>query len=605
MPSEQSFRVEVNPVEPSVEIDLSLELLEAIRNPHDRKAVPWDNLVSSQERLVALASIIIIELPEENPTVHKEQHNRTVENYLRLAVRTAGDRQTLRTFLLHLLEHLQANMDDSRRAADTLMIWAPAAEIASDYDLKTSLENAAFIINYPDEDQEITATYDALGGDDALSRLSEEYESAYGPDIEQELGLAPGQVQVQCRRKTHYSVWRKVQTGDRPSYNLTDYLGLRLVIHPEHSEDEQKAVEYCYGALGVIHSRHRHVEGRFKDYIASPKANGYRSLHCTYLLEGGANLELQVRTARMHEAAEQASGQSHLAYEAATKFTPGIILKKLVTKPPRIYKWRELAASLEEYGQLFAGKKQFFGGQGNLYELDADASALDCAFSIHSGTALRLMSVMVDGRPRSFDFVPSHGQEVVLGIGSSQSWRESWLSAVSTKRAKTALRKAIMETRLEKNIDVGYRILESGKPPDMEGSVLELLSSLSEAEKDYITFDLYALTVKDFDQFISLIGRQEVRKLGKLYEFLAKKEGRTRREEYIAPYSPVDQESFYLVVGDSDLPLKVAGCCQEDVVPGKSNLQVYASRQGLVAHFPSCVNVGSREASDSCVWASR
>lgn len=396
-----------------------------------------------------LASVRV-SVPGENAETLRETHNRTIENHIKLALRVAGSRENLGHFLQLVQARLDSRPDEAQRrlAKQTLLIWAPAAEIADFDGIKRSLEEAAFPILHPDEYERIQRTYKDLREDESanarLAEFQEELHELLDDDL-QELGSCS--VKISSRKKTAYSVWRKAKLKGASDYGLSDFIGLRVVIDAPDLDHEP--VEHCYAAAGLICAMYDPIPERTKDYIARPKANGYRSLHLTLAVEQtSAPLEVQVRTAEMNLAGEERAATSHMIYEAATKYMPDAYHFSNKERPKGIYRWRSELADLirgsqdANLAELRADRILVFTPDGNLHELDAESTALDCSFAIHGRRALRTKQIRINGKPVAMNAVVSFGDCIDISYGKEPCWTPDWANRVNTKRASQTLRRA-------------------------------------------------------------------------------------------------------------------------------------------------------------------
>ncbi len=430
----------------------------ALESTEPAYAVDWQDLPPADDlagRLEVMARVKTI-VPVNNAEVQKDVHNVTVENHVKLLLEAAGTRDNLRVFLELAKARLAEPADPAAEllAKQAFLIWSPAAEVMGWYGLKEKLERAAFETMFPGEKTRITETYAALGGDAALRTATERYERAIRREVRASFPELAGQIGIAARRKSYYGVWRKCAQRGQTDYHLPDFIGVRVVVNSEPGEDW--AVEQCYAVVGAVSQLFEPELDRYKDYIARPKPNGYQSFHMTLREPTGARLEVQVRTAAMHDRAEGDPDVSHMAYEASSKLTPGKYFRSGLKRAQRTYRWREEAATRArqepetELSELRPRELLVFAPDGNLYNLPEDATALDCSFRIHSRRALRTKRISVNGKPARFDDPVSVGDVVAIEYAPKRpdrdgTWKESWLQVVNTPRARRRIQVAAKE----------------------------------------------------------------------------------------------------------------------------------------------------------------
>lgn len=516
-----------------------LTALESDRPAHE--GVDWQDLPPAEDlagRLEVMGHVKAL-VPENNIEVQKHTHNRTIENHIKLLLEAAGSRSNLEAFLelahARLAEPSERTEDLARQA---FWIWAPAAEIIGSQRQKEALEERAFEVLFPRERQEIIDTYVALGERRALDAAAGKYRREIREEVEKELPELSGHLSVEARRKRYYSIWRKCAKEGRVDYRITDFIGVRAVIDSGLGEEE--AIAYCYSAMSAINEAFDPDLGRFKDYIANPKPNGYRSLHLTLedrsareAAAGYPQLEVQIRTSAMHEHAESDPNASHMFYEAATKLTPGTFRKDGARRPNRMYRWRDLAATeirQRPDGDLsgLTPRVLVFAPDGNLFDLPHGATALDFAFEIHSRRALRTRGIEVNGTHASFEDPLSYGDRVRVDYGSQrnkrETWRESWLDKVSTRRSRSRIRRAIKEADpegfRERGRQIVYELLRDDKELRKKGIRVEDPLALLSPEDVRRQAERYGL--RDFEAVLRGIGAGSSRP-GKLKEQVKKR----------------------------------------------------------------------------------
>lgn len=584
------------------------EVVGIIDDPDSMDNITGDNWEAShaeegtEASLKRLASIKAV-LPADD--IKQYKHGISIENHMKLALEAAGDMPGLRVFG-EVLRAKLINGDSELLAQQALLIWAPVMEIAGWHELRTEIEEAGFGRLYPQEKKAIEETYAHLGGDEALAELIKEYgeggqailEEGLGPDVSFTIG---------GRKKAYYSVWRKVTRDGRPSYQLPDFLGMRVVI--DSDGDEEKAVANCYAAADIVTQCFTPELDRYKDYIANPKSNGYQSLHMTLTDINNARLEFQIRTSAMHDKAETDPNTSHMVYNASSKITPGRHFRTWLPRPGRIYSWREAAAteirqrrdagnpSLEG---LQPGTVLTFDKDGHLYQLNNGDTALDFAFAVHNRRALSTQAIFgKEGRPVSLDSPLRFADAMSIKyhpVKTEMTWQDSWFEKVNSSTAKKALRKADRERGETKYIASGMRVLV--KALGRRGIRGDVLASLDDHDREAIA-ERYSVT--GFEKLVRNIGANAL-KPGKVVTYLERLAGITHERHKPAKQSGGSAEQTYTDPEGQEWEIAVletlkchhhfAGCCKDEIRPGKPIVAVPSRRTGdLSIHIPGCVNL--------------
>lgn len=333
---------------------------------------------------------------------------------------------------LSTLQHLPPEKRQ-RIALESLMIYAPLASRLGIGKLSTTLSDLAFPYAYPDQYQK---TMDLMRGE--LSRADEAINSLYGalPKLlEQTLTYAPI---IDKRVKTVYSLYKKLERKDWQADEIHDIVALRVIV---------QSINDCYRALGAIHAQWQPLPGRVKDYIATPKPNGYQSLHTTILSDSGVIVEVQIRTQDMHLHNEYGIA-SHHTYKA-----------RRLGEQNESFNWLGQLGQLtkqkmspEEYihdltADFFADRIFALTPRGDVIDLPIGATILDFAYQLHTDIGARAIGGRINGVYRSLDtaITPEAIVEIVTGPKAHVS--EKWLAFVRTSYARTKIKKTLSKRR--------------------------------------------------------------------------------------------------------------------------------------------------------------
>lgn len=315
-------------------------------------------------------------------------------------------------------------------AKETLDIFAPLADRLGIGSIKGELEDLAFPHVHPEEHKNTVAVYGTS------LRTREATVEKIKRKVLKELGKENIKaIDAHGRAKHLYSLWRKLEKYEWDLTKINDLVALRIIV-PDVAD--------CYTCLGVIHKLWRPVPGRFKDYIATPKSNGYQSLHTTVFTPDGM-VEIQIRTPEMHEHAERGIA-AHWVYSEK---------KQSVTKIP---KWKtawihELAKSIREGADFKTLKLDFFTNQifvftpkGNIIDLPEGATPIDFAYAVHTDLGNHAVGAKVNGKLTKIDTPLSSGDVIEIIDNPKSNPKRDWLKFVKTSHARTAIKHHLRES---------------------------------------------------------------------------------------------------------------------------------------------------------------
>ena len=362
------------------------------------------------------------------------------ENFRKLLLAMARDVRVILVKLADRLHNMRtiSNLAAEKReriARETMEIYAPLAGRMGMQTIREQLEDLSFEVLNAEARTSILRRFLKLRKEtgDLIPQISAQIRS-----FTDEAGL---KVRIEGREKRPYSVWRKMEEKQTGFSQLSDIYGFRIICRSEGD---------CYRALGAVHRHWRAVPGRFKDYISSPKANGYRSLHTTVYSSSATRTEIQIRTEEMHAVAESGVA-AHWAYK------DGVRVENQYAVDP--YLWlRDLVARLEKGDEpqeflenvkldLFHDQVFCFTPKGDVVGLPRGATPIDFAYAIHTKVGNHCAGAMVDGRRVPLWTRLRNGQQVEIVTARGQSPSAHWEDIAQTGRAKAAIRRAL-RTRL-------------------------------------------------------------------------------------------------------------------------------------------------------------
>ena len=383
----------------------------------------------------------------------QSESSRHAENFRKLVLAMSEDMRVLLVKLADRLHNMQtlhyvAAPEKRRRIAlETMEIYAPLAERIGMQRFKDELEDLAFKELNPDARQSVLKRLDFLkeSGGDLEERIAGELRGALAAE-----GL---DAEVTGRMKAPYSIWRKMQQKDLGFEQLSDIMAFRAVL---------ESVTACYHALGVLHSHYRLVPGRFKDYISTPKQNGYRSLHTGLIGPHKQRIEVQIRTREMHDIAEYGVA-AHWLYKQADNGAAGM---------GRQYRWlRELldildhASNPEEFLEhtkleMFQDQVFCFTPKGDLIDLPRGATPIDFAYAVHSDIGNTCVGSKVNGRMVPIKTQLKNGDQVEIITSKTQTPSPDWEKVAVTGKAKACIRRFIRHRQRAEYEELGRQLLQ-------------------------------------------------------------------------------------------------------------------------------------------------
>lgn len=379
------------------------------------------------------------------------------ENFRKMLVAMSRDIRVLLVKLadrLHNMRTLQYMPIEKqeRIATETMEIYAPLANRLGINWLKAELEDLSFKYIKPWDYRNLrekigkTKNERARFIDDVSHELSKTLSDAGMSNFE-----------VEGRPKHIWSVCRKMLDKGLPFDEIHDLIAFRVLVD---------TLGQCYEALGNIHAKWRPIPGRFKDYIAMPKPNGYRSLHTTLVGPKGERVEVQIRTKRMHAVAEsgiaahwkyKGHGESHLSFdEGAEKSFQW--LRQLMNWQKDLTDPNEFLESVKV--DLFSEEVYVFTPRGDVIELPRGATPVDLAFAIHSDVGMQCVGAKVNNRIVPLRYVLENGDSCEIITQKNQRPKKDWLEFVKTSRARTKIRATMRQLERERSKDIGRELLD-------------------------------------------------------------------------------------------------------------------------------------------------
>jgi GTP diphosphokinase / guanosine-3',5'-bis(diphosphate) 3'-diphosphatase len=502
------------------------------------------------------------------------------ENYRKMILSMAQD---IRVIIIKLADRLHnmrtlsylGKQKQIAKAKETLEVYAPIAHRLGIHSIKWELEDLAFATLYPRKYGEIERMVNERRADREL------FVAGAGSELLGELDKVGVHAQIAGRAKHFYSIFEKMTRRGKEFNEIYDLTGMRVRVDSEKD---------CYGAIGVIHALWKPMPGRFKDYIAMPKSNGYQSLHTTVIGPQGKPLEIQVRTQRMHQTAEFGVA-AHWLYKDTKDVTTRSWLREVVEGADEADPQAFMDALR---GGLFDEEVYVFTPKGELKALASGATPLDFAYAVHTDVGHRCVGAKANGRIVPLGYTLASGDIVeVLTSKSERGPSRDWLKIVRTTRARNKIRQWFAKEQREdleqKGRDSLHQALRSNGLPHQKVSSSPLLAALiremgyKKAEEFYVAIGGGKVPVGQVvTKILQRLKTQEVVTESST-EQLMKHRGRSRAEEGASYGIVVDG-----VAGDSEVLVRMAKCCTP--VPGDEITGYISVGRGITIHRTDCPN---------------
>jgi len=476
---------------------------------------------------------------------------------------------------LHNMKTLDAMPGSKRKriARETLDIYAPIANRLGINRFKVELEDLGFRNLYPMRYRVLDRALKKSKGSQRqiVKRISEEI----GKTLAEE-GI---EGEIIGREKHLYSIYRKMAEKKRMLSDIVDVYGFRIVVDD---------VGTCYKVLGLVHGLYKPVPGRFKDYIAIPRLNGYQSLHSTLFGPKGLPLEVQIRTREMDRVAESGVA-SHWQYKAEDKVD--------ATPQRRARQWLSKLAELQQSGtseeflesvkvDLFPDKIYVFTPKGDIMPLPKGSTTVDFAYAVHTDIGNRCVAAKVDRALVPLRTGLNNGQTVEVITSRGAKPNPNWLTFVRTAKARTAIRNHMKKMRTAESVDLGKRLLDR--------TLKDIGSSLRKVGKVRMKAALEELGLDNTSDLFEQLGLGE--RLAPLTaRFLLGVDDEGNSETAHASLT---------IAGTEGMVVSYAKCCYP--IPGDEVMGYLSSGRGVIIHRVSCGNLSNfRKHSEkwiACSW---
>ena len=519
---------------------------------------------------------------------YSDMEEQQVENYRKMFLAMGKD---IRVILIKLADRLH-NMRTLKYltrdrqlaiAKETMDLYAPLANRIGMYSLKWELEDLAFKYLNPDEYREIL---------EGLNEKREErlsFVDKIKVQIVAELKRAKIVADVTGRAKHIYSIYRKMQRDNITLDQVYDLFALRIIVN---------SVKDCYAALGVVHELYNPMPGRFKDYIAVPKANMYQSLHTTLIGPNATPVEVQIRTWDMHRIAEFGIA-AHWAYKEANRFKKSTVVVQddKLSWLRESLEWQKDMNDPDEFlktlkKELFEDEVYVFTKNGDIKVLPKDSTPIDFAYSIHTEVGNTMTGCKINSKMMPIVTKLNNGDIVdIITSDNAKGPSRDWLKFVQSTRAKNKIQQWFKKANREENIERGKELLSK--------EIKRLGLTESEIYKqEYINSALERYKYPNIIEMQAAVGFGAIsagKVISKMLDSYSKDHKEEELEKKIEELSAKKVQtakpssSGVIVKGIDNCLVKFAKCCNP--VPGDKIIGYITRGRGVSVHRADCINL--------------
>ena len=490
---------------------------------------------------------------------------------------------------LHNMRTLQYMRPEKQleKAKETMDIYAPIAQRLGISKIKTELDDLALKYSQPEVFNDLVKQINARKTE------REEFVQQIVDEVSTHMKNANIDAEVNGRVKHFFSIYKKMVNQDKTVDQIYDLFAVRIIVD---------SVKDCYAALGVIHEMYTPVPGRFKDYIAMPKANMYQSLHTTLMSSIGQPFEIQIRTKEMHKTAEYGIA-AHWKYKESEDGKKSVEAKEeeKLSWLRQILEWqrdmsdnREFLNLLKGDLDLFAEDVYCFTPNGDVKNLPNGSTPVDFAYAIHTAVGNKMVGARVNGKLVNIDYKIQNGDRIeILTSQNSKGPSRDWLSIVKSTQAKNKINQWFKKELKEDNILKGKDMLtQYAKSKGYKLGIYTKPQFLESVMRKY--------GFRDWDSVLAAIGHgglKEGQVFNKLMEAYDKENQKNLTDEQVLEATGEAQEKLHVtknkggivVKGIHDVAVRFSKCCSP--IPGDEIVGFVTRGRGITIHRTDCVNV--------------
>ena len=489
---------------------------------------------------------------------------------------------------LHNMRTLKYKTPESQQriAKETLEIYCPIAQRLGISKLKIELDDLSLKYLEPD------IYYDLVDKIAVRKSVREKYIQGIVDEVSEHIKNAGIDAKVDGRVKHFFSIYKKMKNQHKTLDQIYDLFAVRIIV---------ETVKDCYAALGVIHEMYKPIPGRFKDYIAMPKANMYQSLHTTLIGSNGQPFEIQIRTFEMHRVAEYGIAAHWKYKEASDGKKPEVQEEEKLVWLRQILEWQRDMSDNKEFMNLlkndldlFSDSVYCFTPTGDVKNLPAGSTPIDFAYSIHSAVGNKMVGARVNGKLVTIDYKINNGDRIeIITSQNSKGPSRDWLNVVKSTQAKNKINQWFRSELKEENILHGKELINNyAKAKGIN------FGEINKPEYQGKIIRKYGF--HDWNSCLATVGHgglKESQIVNRMYDEYRKDHPITLTDQEVLAAvgenkqedMPKHSKSGIVVKGLYDVAVHFSKCCSP--VPGDEIVGFVTRGRGVSIHRTDCVNI--------------